>query len=255
MDLGIAGKVAVVCASSKGLGRAAAGALAAEGARLAICARGEAALRAAAEAIGGDVFWRALDVRDPDATRRFVADVAERFGAVHILVNNCGGPPMGPTLDFDDDAWREAIDTSFLSAVRWTREAVPHMKRQKWGRIVNIVSISVKQPIPNLVLSNAARSGLVGFAKTLSRELAPFNVLVNNVLPGTHLTDRIMDLAAGSGETPETFAERYGRDIPVGRIGRPEEFGPLVAFLASERAAYICGASVPIDGGAYAGML
>ena len=240
MDLGIAGKVAVVCASSKGLGRAAAGALAAEGARLAICARGEAALRAAAEAIGGDVFWRALDVRDPDATRRFVADVAERFGAVHFLVNNCGGPPMGPTLDFDDDAWREAIDTSFLSAVRWTREAVPHMKRQKWGRIVNIVSISVKQPIPNLVLS---------------RELAPFNVLVNNVLPGTHLTDRIMDLAAGSGETPETFAERYGRDIPVGRIGRPEEFGPLVAFLASERAAYICGASVPIDGGAYAGML
>lgn len=254
MDLGIAGKVAVVCASSKGLGRAAAEALAAEGARLAICARGEAALRAAAASMGRDVFWRAMDVRDPEATRRFVADVVERFGGVHILVNNCGGPPMGPTLDFDDAAWREALDANFLSAVRWTREVVPHMKRQQWGRIVNIVSISVKQPIAGLALSNASRSGLVGFAKTLSRELAAHNVLVNNVLPGTHLTDRMKELAAGRGETPERFAERYGRDIPVGRIGRPEDFGPLVAFLASERAAYICGASVPIDGGAYAGM-
>lgn len=253
MDLGIAGKVAIVCASSKGLGRAAAAALAAEGARVALCARGEEALRATAESLGA-VFWRAMDVRDADATRRFVADVVERFGGVHILVNNCGGPPMGPTLDFDDAAWRDALETSFLSAVRWTREVVPHMKTRRWGRIVNIVSISVKQPIPNLVLSNAARSGLVGFAKTLSREMAPFNVLINNVLPGTHLTDRMKELAAGRGETPEQFAERYGRDIPVGRIGRPEDFGPLVAFLASERAAYICGASVPIDGGAYAGM-
>lgn len=255
MDLGLKDKVAIICASSKGLGRAAASAIAAEGAKVALCARGDAALKQAARQIGGDVFTRALDVRDAAAMKRFVADVAARWGAVHILVNNCGGPTMGPTLKFDDAAWAEAVDMSFLASVRWTREVAPIMMRQKWGRIINIASISVKQPIPNLVLSNAARAALIGFAKTISRELAPHNVLVNNVLPGTHLTDRILEMADERGETPEEVAGRYGRDIPVGHVGRPEDFGPLVAFLASERASYICGASILIDGGAFAGMM
>ena len=241
MDLGLKDKVAIVLASSKGLGRAAAQSLAAEGARVAMCARGEAKLRESADALGA--FWRAFDVRDEAAMKKFVADVQSKWGAVHILVNNCGGPPAGGAMDVDQKAWLEAIDANFLCAVRWSREVAPIMIRQKWGRIINIVSISVKQPIPNLALSNASRAGLVGFAKTLARELAPHNVLVNNVLPGTHLTDRVRELGP----------ERFGKDIPMGRPGQPEEFGPVVAFLASERASYICGTSLLVDGGAYAG--
>ena len=253
MDLGLRDKVALVCAASKGLGRASAEALAAEGAKVAICARGQEALASAAGAMGGEVFSRALDVRDAAAMKQFVADVAARWGTVHILVNNCGGPPPGGPQDFDEAAYREALDMSFLSSLRWTQEVLPLMLKQKWGRIINIVSISVKQPIPRLVLSNAARSALIGYAKTLARDVAPHGVRVNNVLPGTHLTDRVLQTAGGGSK--EEIAARLAGQIPVGRVGLPEDFGPLVAFLASERADYICGASIPIDGGAYMGML
>ena len=157
-------------------------------------------------------------------------------------------------MDFDEQAWRDAVEGNFISAVRWCRAVVPHMTRQKWGRIINIVSISVKQPIPTLALSNAARSGLIGYAKTLAGELAPHGVRVNNVLPGTHLTDRTQRLAE-AGESQEQLAARLAQKIPIGRVGTPDDFGPLVAFLASERADYICGASIPIDGGSYAGMM
>lgn len=249
MDLGLKGKVAIVCAAGRGLGRAAAAELAREGCRVAINARTAKTLSETARAIGGDVFAKAIDVRDPAQMAAFIDEVVGRWGTVHVLVNNCGGPPAGKVLDFDDRQWADAVDANFLAAVRWSRAVAPLMVKQKWGRIVNLTSISVRHPIDKLGLSNAVRAGLIGFARTLATELAPHNVLVNNVCPGTILTERTRELAASRGEKLEDALERHAREIPVGRVGKPEELAALIAFLCSERASYITGTSIPVDGG------
>lgn len=250
MDLGLADRVAAVAAASKGLGRASALSLAREGCRVAICARSEDALRATeaelAEAAGGDdrVLALHLDVvAEPEA---FVDAAADRFGALHVLVPNAGGPPQGGALDFDAKSYREAIEANCVASIRMAQAAVPHMREAGWGRICFIASSSVKQPVPFLALSNTARSALVAFAKTLATEVGPDGITVNTVLPGTHDTDRIRELG-GAGA--------LAQGIPVGHLGRPEDFGDVVAFLCSEQANFVTGTTVLIDGGRYPGLL
>ncbi len=263
MDLGLQDKVAVVLASSKGLGLAAARSLAAEGCRLALCARGAEALAQAARSIweeaGRPIFARSLDVEQREPMREFVKAVVKEFGTIHILVTNCGGPPPGLSLEMSDEQWDAAVRSTLLVSVDWTREIAPFMIRQRWGRIVHIASTSVKQPIDGLVLSNTMRSGVVGFAKTCSREFAPHGVLVNVVCPGLMDTDRLRALAEvrsrNAGVSAEEMLRRMTADIPLGRIGKTDEFASVIAFLASERASYLTGATIQVDGGAFRGMM
>ena len=263
MDLGLEGKIAVVAGASKGLGRAVALGLAREGVSLAICARGEEQLSAAATAIAGEtgatVWTRPTDVSSPEETRLFVQEAASHYGTIHILVNNAGGPPSATFLELTDDLWQQAVQLNLLSAVQLARAAVPHMQKGRWGRIINMTSVAVKQPIEGLMLSNAVRAGVVGFAKTLADELAADNILVNNVCPGYILTDRVRELskvlAEKSDESPESIIRMWEESIPLRRLGEVEEFAHLVVFLASERASYITGNSIQIDGGYYRGLL
>lgn len=263
MDLGLQDRVAIVLASSKGLGRAVALGLAKEGARVAICARTrenlhktEAEIR---ERTGAEVLSLSLDVTLRESQRTLVEETLRRFGRIDILVNNAGGPPAGQFLQLPETAWQEALNLNLLSTVFMTREVVPHMIPRKWGRIVNITSFSVKQPIDHLILSNMARAGVVGFAKTLASELAPHNILVNNVCPGVFGTDRHFELARGRAEKSGTSLEQYlqeqAKSIPLGRFGEPAEFADLVVFLASERASYITGTTLQIDGGVIRSLL
>ncbi len=263
MDLGIRGKVALVAAASRGLGRAVARGLAMEGAKVAICSRDARAVEEAASAIaketGAEIWpWKA-DVSKPDQARGFVQEAAARFGALHILVNNAGGPPSATFLGLSDEQWEEAFRMNLLSAVALTREAVPHMRKGRWGRVINMTSVAVKQPLDGLVLSNAVRAGVIGFAKTLANELAADCITVNNVCPGYIMTDRVRELArtiaAERGVTQEEVIRGWEGSIPLRRLGRPEEFADLVVFLASERASYITGASIQIDGGFYRGLM
>lgn len=263
MDLGIKGRVALVAGASKGLGRAVALGLAREGAWLAICARGREDLSETAAAIAGEtgtmVWTRATDVSDAGEARRFVREAASHFGTVDILVNNAGGPPSATFLEITDTQWEEAVRLNLLSSVWLSGEAVPYMRKQRWGRIINMTSIAVKQPIDGLMLSNAVRSGVIGFAKTLANELAADNILVNNVCPGYILTDRLerlsQTLAAKRQIGPEEVMASWKESIPLGRLGKPEEFADLVVFLASDRAGYITGNSIQIDGGYYRGLM
>jgi 3-oxoacyl-[acyl-carrier protein] reductase len=258
MDLGLKNKVALVAASSKGLGRACAEALAAEGAGVAICARNEADLTRAGEEIaqksGADILAITADMTRPEEIQGLVDKTVAHFGALHILVNNAGGPPGGDFFDFDDAAWLSAFELSMMSAVRMIRAAVPHMKKAKWGRIINITSLSVKEPLDPLVLSNATRPSVHGLAKTLANQLGKDGITVNNLMPGYTRTDRIIEyghaVAKQSGKSVEDVFSDMGKPVPVGRIGEPEELGALAAFLASERAGYITGCSIPVDGGA-----
>ena len=257
MDLGIKGRVAFVAASSKGLGRSAAEALAADGARLALCARDADRLAETASQIrdrwGVEVLEGPLDVTDFDAVKAFLNKTQEEFGTIDICVTNAGGPPAGRFEDFTLDDWRKAFELSFIATLHMIREVLPGMRAQRWGRIVTITSISVKQSVDGLILSNAVRASVVGLLKSLVREYSPDNVLFNNVCPGATATDRLLNVAANRAEqegmTRDEVIERMGSRIPLGRVGRPEEFGPLVAFLCSERAAYITGTSTAIDGG------
>ncbi len=257
MELGLKNRVALVAASSKGLGRACAHELANEGARVAICARDGAVLNAARDAIAGDTGAEVLavvaDLTKPDDCARVVAETVARFGGLHILVTNAGGPPAGYFMEFDDSAWQAAVNLSLMSTVRLIRAALPHLKAARWGRLINITSLSVKEPLDNLILSNSVRAAVHGLAKTLANQLAPDGITVNNVMPGYTQTDRINQLAAAnaakSGQTAEAVLAEMGKPIPMGRVGQPEEFAALVAFLASERASYITGVSVPVDGG------
>ena len=263
MDLGLKGKVAFVAGASQGLGKAVATELGKEGARLAICALDDPELPKAVEEIrektGCEIIGIPADVSNPDDARNFIKKALEYYGTVDILVNNAGGPPSKTFLEIDDELWTFGFRLNLLSTIVMTKEVVPVMKEKKWGRIINMTSVSVKQPIDGLILSNTIRMGVVGFAKSLSNELAPYNVTVNNVCPGYTLTDRVRNLAKVTAEkegtTPEEIIKRWEAQIPMGRLGTPEEFAALVAFLASERAGYITGVSVHIDGGYYKGVM
>lgn len=258
MDLGLAGRVAIVAAGSQGLGRAAAAALAREGAHVAICARGAAALESAAQEIGPGVLTAQVDVTDEEQVRGFVAQVRQQFGAVDICVTNAGGPPAKTFEATTVADWRAAIDLNFMSTLYFAREVLPEMKRRRWGRLITITSVSVKEPIDSLVLSNAVRAAVAGLVKSLANEYGAHNVLVNNVCPGYTKTDRLAGLAqalaAAGGAPVEDIEKRWTSRVPLGRLGTPEEFANVVAFLASERASYVNGESIAVDGGYVRGI-
>ncbi|HEV2054671.1 MAG TPA: SDR family oxidoreductase [Methylomirabilota bacterium] len=258
MDLGLKGKVALVVAASKGMGKASAMGFGAEGARVAMCARGEADLKAAAEDVrkqtGAEVIAVPADASRPEDIERVVAKARETWGGVDVLVANVGGPPPGPFDQLSDEQWKAAFEQVHLSTVRFIRLVLPDMKKKKWGRILAIQSSSVKQPVDGLILSNGIRPGIAGMFKTLANELAKDGITVNMVLPGRIRTDRFIghqkDLAARAGKSLEEWlATRSTPDIPMGRIGTPEEFANMVVFLGSERASYVTGCVVQVDGG------
>ena len=262
MDLGIKGKVALVAGASQGMGRASALSLAREGAKVSICARGEAALNEAAAMIrketGGEVLSMVADMAKVEDIQRFVNKSAEHFGRVDIIVNNAGGPPPGEFMKFTDEDWNNAYNLSFMSTMRMTREAVPHMRKVGGGRVINITSYSVKEPIAGLVLSNAVRSAVIGMAKTLSRELATDNILINNVCPGRIDTERAQKLNKARADRLKRPIEEINREmaaeVPLGRYGTAEEAADLIVFLGSERASYITGTTIQIDGGLVRGI-
>ncbi|WP_374713144.1 SDR family oxidoreductase [Symbiobacterium terraclitae] len=257
MDLGLTGKIAWVTAASTGLGYASALALAREGCDLAICSRSEEAISSAAGRIrqetGRKVLAMAADVSRKEDLERFVAAALAEYGGVDIVVSNTGGPPAGGFLDFDDDAWVNAFNSLLMPAVRLSRAALPSMKERGFGRIIYITSSGVKQPIQNLILSNALRAAVTNMMKSLATEVAPLGITVNCVAPGRIHTDRVDSLdqgaAARSGKSLEEVRREAASRIPVGRYGRPEEFGRAVAFLASEAASYITGSAWQLDGG------
>ncbi|HJP60345.1 MAG TPA: SDR family oxidoreductase, partial [Gemmatimonadaceae bacterium] len=247
MDLGLRGKVALVSASSKGLGRAIAEELAAEGANLVLCARGEDALRETAESIrktngGVKVVAVAADVSRQEGVDQVSKTAFDSFGRVDVLVTNSGGPPSGSFDSFTPEMWDSATRLLLFSAVGFARAVLPGMKERRWGRLLNVTSIAVKQPIDGLMLSNSLRAAVTGFARTLANEVAPFNITVNNIMPGYTRTDRVEELArANSQKTGASLKDVYARwekEIPMGRLGEPREFAALAAFLASERASY-----------------
>lgn len=257
MDLGLRGKVAMVAAASQGLGKAVALGFAREGANLAICARNGEALQAVAQEArshGVDVVAEVADVTRAEDIARFVERTLQHYGGVDILVTNAGGPPAGTFQDFADDApWQAAFELTLLSAVRLIRGVFPAMRARGGGAIIVMTSSSIKVPIPNLILSNVFRAGVAALAKTLAEEFAPYNIRVNNVLPGRIATERLLYLdqvnAERAGVSIEEMRQRTIAQIPLGRYGDPEEFANAVVFLASDRASYITGASLQVDGG------
>jgi 3-oxoacyl-[acyl-carrier protein] reductase len=257
MDFGLEGKTALVAAASRGLGRAVAEELGAEGARLVICARGGEALEATRAAIEGASGVRVVavpaDLSQPDHVQKVVNTASDEFGGVDVLVTNTGGPPAGTFEAHSPEVWRDAVIQNLDSVLNLTRAVLPGMKERRWGRIINITSIAVKQPVDNLILSNSVRAAVTGFARTLANEVATFGITVNNVLPGYTRTQRVEELAERIAEAQKITAEdaisRWEAEIPMGRIGEPREFASMVAFLASDRASYITGTSIPVDGG------
>lgn len=258
MDLGLRGKAALVVAASKGMGKACALGLAAEGARVTMCARTEAALDEAAAEVrqktGVEVLTVPADASRSDDVRRVVARTVDAFGGIDVLVANVGGPPPGSFDQFGDEQWMAAFEQVHLSTVRFIREALPHMRRKKWGRILAIQSSSVKQPVEGLILSNGIRPAVAGLFKTLAGDLARDNITVNLVLPGRIMTDRFIAHQTERARRAGTPLDEYLRtvataEIPAGRVGTPEEFANVVVFLASERASYVTGAAIQVDGG------
>lgn len=264
MDLGIKEKAAAVAASSQGLGFACALELAREGASVSICSRDRKRIDAAVDRIkaelgpGADVYGMVADVsRESDAVR-FVEDTVERFGRLDILVTNSGGPAPGALDETSLDQVRDGFGNTLMSAIVLMKTAVPHMRRNHWGRIVNIVSMTVKQPKVNLLVSNTMRPGILGFAKSISNELARENITVNNVAPGYTQTERLKELAehiaGASGKTADDVYADWKQVVPAARLGEPAELAAMVAFLASERAAYVTGVTIQVDGGAVQGL-
>lgn len=245
MDLGLDGRVALVMGASRGIGRGIAAVLAREGARLAIASRSEEKIQEAAGDIDGDVTPFVADAGDLARMESLPGEVADTVGPIEILILNTGGPPLGGALDHGTVEWEAAYRSLVLGPRVLAGAVVPGMRERGWGRIVNVGSSSVREPIPGLNLSNAHRLAAVGFLKTLSREVAAEGVTVNTVATGRFATERLAS-NTGSLEAAENAARQ---EVPAGRLGRPEEYGDLVAFLCSERAAYITGATIPIDGG------
>jgi 3-oxoacyl-[acyl-carrier protein] reductase len=263
MNLGLTDKIAVVGASSKGLGRAIALGLAREGAKVTICARNKDALEATADDIRNQTDTEVLavptDVSQPEQVEHLINTTIDHFGGIDILVNNAGGPRAGRFDDLGAQDYQDAVQLNLMSTINLCRAVVPTMRERGSGRIINLTSVSVKQPVDNLMLSNMARTGVIGFAKTLATELAPDKILVNNVCPGIIFTDRIQQLATVRAEEAGiTFDEALANmtaDIPLGRIGDPDEFANLVVFLASERSSYITGTTIQVDGGMVKSLL
>ena len=263
MDLGLKGKTALLGASSKGLGKASALALAREGVRVALCARGEEALKAAEkemkEAGAAEVLTVAADLTKRDDVDRVLDRVLEHFGHVDILFTNNGGPPAGYFMDFDDDTWVQSVDQTLMSTVRMIRGILPGMQENRWGRIICCTSIVAIEPWDNMVLSNSIRAGVHGLAKTLSTNYAADGITVNCIVPGPIHTDRIDSLAKTRAEregiTFEEALSKLGQFAAMKRLGRVEEFGDAVAFLASENASFITGSSLRIDGGGYRALV
>jgi 3-oxoacyl-[acyl-carrier protein] reductase len=262
MDLGLKDRVALVAASSQGLGKAVAMALGREGAKLALCARSADAIELAAKEIrtaaGVEVLARAADVTDREAVRRLVEETLERFGRIDICVTNAGGPPSKTFAQTTPGDWTAAVDLNLISVVSFAREVLPVMETQHWGRLITITSVAVKQPIEGLILSNSVRSAVSGLVKTLANEYGKHNVTVNNVCPGYTRTERLTSLAArvaqNEGLAREDIEQRWTSQVPLGRLGEAEEFANVVAFLASERASYVTGASIAVDGGLVKGL-
>jgi 3-oxoacyl-[acyl-carrier protein] reductase len=262
METGLKGKSVIVAASSQGMGRATAEAFAAEGAKVAMCARNQQALEAAADEIRArrkaQVLAAPLDVTDGAAVEAFVQRVAQEFGSVDVCVTNAGGPPSKNFLSATPEDWRKAVDLNFLSVVHFARAVVPLMQKKRWGRLITLTSVSVKQPIADLVLSNAVRASVVGLVKSLANEFGKDGITVNNVAPGYVTTDRLKELAAvrakALGIQPEDMYKRWAADVPLGRLGRPEEVANTIVWLASELASYITGQTVLVDGGIYKGV-
>ena len=262
MDLGLKGRVALVAASSQGLGKGIAMALAREGATIAMCARTTQVLEAAADDIrshtGAEVLARATDVTRYEEVRRLVAETTERFGRLDICVTNAGGPPSKAFADTTVEDWSSAVDLNLMSTLYFAREVLPIMQKQRWGRLITITSISVKQPIDGLVLSNSVRAAVSGLVKSLANEYGKYGVLVNNVCPGYTRTDRLKELstrlAQSEGVKPDEIEQRWATQVPLGRLGEVEEFANVVAFLASERASYVNGISIAVDGGLVKGI-
>jgi len=263
MEMGLKHKVACVAGASRGLGRAVAEGLAAEGSKLALCARSGEGLAAAAKAIQEkyqiEVYARPVDLAKSGEAGRFAEEICQHFGGVDILVTNAGGPPAGRFEGFSEEDWRRAVELTLLPAQAMTRVVLPGMRQKGWGRIVNMTSVSVKQPLAGLILSNSIRAAVVGWAKTLADEVAADGITVNNVCPGWMLTERVDALldhqAKAQGISRKEALAKIVSGIPLGRLGRPDEFADLVVFLASERASYITGVSYLIDGGLHRGMM
>lgn len=253
MDLGISGRVAMVAAASKGLGRAVAESLAAEGCRLSICSRSLQSLEPVREALGGDSLAVACDVSRPEDLQRWYDETVARFGQVDILVTNTGGPPAAEFLQLTEAQWYEGVESTLMNVIRLSRLVIPGMQSRKWGRIVHLTSFVAKQPVALLTVSSTLRAGISGLTKTLADQVAQNGILVNAVLPGHFLTDRQKHLselrAKEQGITPQEYLDKAVHAIPVGRYGQPRELGDTVAFLCSERASFITGVSLQIDGG------
>src|SRR3989449_8960129 len=262
MEMGLRNRVAIVAGASQGIGRATAEAFAAEGCRVAICARNAASLKAAAEAItkqhGVEVLDQAVDVTDARAVHGFVEAVINKFGSVDICVTNAGGPPAKGFMAASLEDWRKAVDANFLSAVYFAREVIPHMQRKHWGRIITITSITTKQPVTDLVLSNAVRTSVVGLVKSLANEFGKDGILINNVGPGYTATDRLKELAktrsSNSGKPEKEIFDAWAADAPVRRLGETREVADTIVWLASQRASYGTGQTVRGGGALFKGL-
>jgi 3-oxoacyl-[acyl-carrier protein] reductase len=262
MNLGLKDRVALVAASSQGIGLATAEAFAAEGCRVAMCARNQQTLQTAASKIkkqySVNVLAEAFDVTDAGSVSRFVAAVAQEFGGVDICVTNAGGPPAKGFLAATLEEWQRALELNFLSTVYFAREVIPHMQKRHWGRIITLTSITTKQPVADLVLSNAVRAAVVGLVKSLANEFGKDGILVNNVGPGFTATDRLKELASArassSGKSEREIFDGWASDAPLKRLGEPREVAQTIVWLASERASYITGQTVLVDGGLYKGL-
>jgi len=263
MDLGMKGRTAIVAAASSGLGKAIAWELASEGANVVINGRSEESLIKAADEIragtGAEVLLIAGDVTNEMDVRQLVKETKSRFGRIDIMVTNAGGPPAGFFDDFDAGHYRQALELNLISTINLCREAIPHMRAQRWGRIVAITSIAAKQPVENLILSNTARAGVLGFMKTLSQQVAEDGITVNTLCPGYHLTERLENLgsltAQREGVSRDEVYARWAGSTSAKRIGEPKEFAAVAAFLCSERASYVTGTVIQVDGGANKGLM